>query len=65
MKLMKFLAVSLVITTLVPFGLIASQWPMKMKDVQSGETLNLEEVVLKAVAIKCMYARTCTAAVVE
>lgn len=51
MKLMKFLAVSLVITTLVPFGLIASQWPMKMKDVQSGETLNLEAAMAANLAI--------------
>ena len=42
MTLLKLLAVSLVITALIPFGLIASQWPMKMKDVQSGETLNFE-----------------------
>ena len=42
MTLLKFLAVSLVITALIPFGLIASQWPMKMKDVQNSETLNFE-----------------------
>ncbi|WP_439142772.1 alpha/beta hydrolase [Planktotalea sp.] len=42
MTLLKFLAVSLVITALISFGLIASQWPMKMKDVQNGETLNFE-----------------------
>ncbi|MEN8892844.1 alpha/beta hydrolase [Planktotalea arctica] len=42
MKIIKFIAVSLVITALVPLGLIASQWPMKLETIQTGETLNFE-----------------------
>lgn len=42
---LKFLAVSLVITALVPFGLIASQRPRKMQTIQTGETLNFDSAL--------------------
>lgn len=45
LAIFKFLVVSLVITALVPFGLIASQWPKKMQTIQTGETLNFESAL--------------------
>ena len=45
LKIIQFIAVSLCITALVPFGLIVSQWPMKMTAIQSGETLNFESAL--------------------
>ncbi|WP_293447547.1 alpha/beta fold hydrolase, partial [Planktotalea sp.] len=36
---------SLCIIGLVPFGLVASQWPKKMDVIQTGETLNFESAL--------------------
>lgn len=42
LKILKFFVISLVITLLIPFGLILSQWPLKMEAVQSEEGLNFD-----------------------
>lgn len=45
LKFIQFIAVSLCIIALVPFGLVASQWPKKMDAIQTGETLNFESAL--------------------
>ena len=45
LSILKFLAVSLVITALIPFGLILSQWPSKTEVVQNGDTLDFESAI--------------------